>query len=178
MTEPASPRAAVPWVWQAIWHTRACERDLGLHDRAGFCRRCSRGIGPPAELHEAAVRYGELRLLGGPSVAANFALIAFFRGLGDTRTPMRAALIAIGVNIVAAWVLIFGEFGAPRLGAAGAGFGDGRGQLHDLRAAVARAAAASGARALRHAADGGRSARRSRASCVRARRSAASGCST
>src|SRR5262249_25933683 len=64
--------------------------------------------------------YGELRLLSAPFIAANFAIIAFFRGHGDTRTPMLSAIVAIGVNVVTPWVLVYGRFGTPKLGAAGA----------------------------------------------------------
>ena len=92
------------WVWQAIWRTRARERDLGLYDRLVSAaavrvdRTAARDVRSGGELRRA-------RLLGAPFIAANFAMIAFFRGCGDTRTPMRAALIAIVVNIVIAWVL-------------------------------------------------------------------------
>jgi MATE family multidrug resistance protein len=79
-------------------------------------------IAPPGALHDAAVAYTYPRLLGGPAVAANFALMSFFRGLGDTRTPMRAALLGVSVNVVVAWLLIYGALGAPRLGVAGAGY--------------------------------------------------------
>jgi putative MATE family efflux protein len=44
---------------------------------------------------------------------------AVLRGAGDSRTPLAAAALANVVNIVAAWVLIFGQFGLPALGVAG-----------------------------------------------------------
>jgi MATE family multidrug resistance protein len=78
-------------------------------------------IGPSPELYSAALSYGYGRLPAAPFVVINFALSAFFRGISDTRTPMRAALVAITMNVFTAWVLIFGQFGAPKLGAAGAG---------------------------------------------------------
>ncbi len=39
---------------------------------------------------------------------------------GETLTPMKAGLIAIAVNLFLNYVLIFGHFGAPAMGAAGA----------------------------------------------------------
>lgn len=42
------------------------------------------------------------------------------RETGETVAPMSAGLIAIGVNLCLNYVLIFGHFGAPRLGVAGA----------------------------------------------------------
>jgi putative MATE family efflux protein len=54
-------------------------------------------------------------------VVGNFVLMSFFRGVGDTRTPLFAVLGGIVVNIVLAYGLIFGELGLPQLGVAGAG---------------------------------------------------------
>lgn len=42
-------------------------------------------------------------------------------GLTDTRTPMWFILGAIGLNIIGNWLLIFGNWGFPRLGLTGAG---------------------------------------------------------
>ncbi len=41
------------------------------------------------------------------------------RGIGDTRSPMIATLIANLINIVLAWALIYGQLGLPELGAVG-----------------------------------------------------------
>lgn len=48
---------------------------------------------------------------------------AVHQAAGDTRTPLLAALLANAVNAGANWVLIFGRFGAPALGARGAAIG-------------------------------------------------------
>lgn len=42
------------------------------------------------------------------------------RESGETRVPMVAGLIAVGINLVLNYVLIFGYLGAPKLGAVGA----------------------------------------------------------
>ncbi len=80
-------------------------------------------IGPSPELGAAAIEYGYARLPGGPAVVANFVLMGFFRGIGDTRTPLFATVGGILVNAVVAYALIFGELGLPRLGVAGAAVG-------------------------------------------------------
>lgn len=53
-----------------------------------------------------------------------FALIQAYgstlRECGETLVPMYAGLIAVGVNLVFNYILIFGKFGAPRLGVVGA----------------------------------------------------------
>jgi MATE family multidrug resistance protein len=48
-------------------------------------------------------------------------LTSFFRGLGDSRTPLVAAIFANVLNAVACVALVFGRFGLPALGVAGAG---------------------------------------------------------
>lgn len=116
------------WVWQAMW-VLAPAMLVWACILAWLVPALFAWVGPPPELYDAAVQYGEWRLLSAPFIAANFAMIAFFRGCGDTRTPMRAAIIAIAVNIVTAWVLVFGRFGAPQLGAAGAGAAMGAGSF-------------------------------------------------
>ncbi len=53
-----------------------------------------------------------------------FALTQAFSGTlrecGESVVPMRAGIIAVAVNLVFNWLLIYGKFGFPRLGVAGA----------------------------------------------------------
>ena len=42
------------------------------------------------------------------------------REVGETVLPMKASLVAVGVNLLGNYILIFGKFGAPELGVAGA----------------------------------------------------------
>ena len=42
------------------------------------------------------------------------------RSYGETVAPMIASFISVGVNLVGNYVLIFGKFGAPKLGVVGA----------------------------------------------------------
>jgi putative MATE family efflux protein len=44
-----------------------------------------------------------------------------FRGIGDTRTPLKVMLWANGVHILGSWTLMLGHWGAPRLGVTGGG---------------------------------------------------------
>ncbi|RLJ69871.1 putative MATE family efflux protein [Hydrogenivirga caldilitoris] len=46
-----------------------------------------------------------------------------FNGAGDTRTPMKVAVLMNVVNISTAYCLIYGKFGLPKLGVQGAGWG-------------------------------------------------------
>jgi MATE family multidrug resistance protein len=115
------PERCGPWVWQALG-TVVPAMLLWMLAMALVLPALLGRIAPPGALHDAAIAYTYPRLLGGPAVAANFALMSFFRGLGDTRTPLRASLFGVSVNVVVAWVLIYGRLGAPQLGTAGAGY--------------------------------------------------------
>jgi len=46
-----------------------------------------------------------------------------FNGAGDTKTPMKIAILMNAVNISTAYCLIYGKFGFPKLGIQGAGWG-------------------------------------------------------
>lgn len=48
------------------------------------------------------------------------ALGNYYNGLGNTRLPMAAQIIAMVANVALNWVLIFGNLGAPPMGVAGA----------------------------------------------------------
>jgi len=46
-----------------------------------------------------------------------------FNGAGDTKTPMKVAILMNVINISTAYCLIYGKFGLPKLGVQGAGWG-------------------------------------------------------
>jgi MATE family multidrug resistance protein len=78
-------------------------------------------LGPSQELQEVALRYLQPRLLGITGIGTAFVWISFFRGIGDTRTPLYAAITANLVNAVLDYGLIFGKLGLPAWEVAGAG---------------------------------------------------------
>jgi MATE family multidrug resistance protein len=78
-------------------------------------------LGPSPELQAAALEFLPGRLLGLVGTTVAFSWASFFRGIGDTRTPMLGAVLANGVNAVLAYGLIFGELGLPQLGVTGSG---------------------------------------------------------
>src|SRR5262249_11839360 len=80
-----------------------------------------RVLGPSAELQALAWSYGHGRSLGAPAIIVAVVLTSFFRGLGDTRTPLVATVAANLLNAAAAYALVYGRFGLPALGVAGAG---------------------------------------------------------
>jgi putative MATE family efflux protein len=70
---------------------------------------------------EYAIGYSQWRFLGITSMALTFAFKAFFDGLGRTRVHMVSAVLMNVVNIALCWLLIYGNWGFPRMGPPGAG---------------------------------------------------------
>jgi multidrug resistance protein, MATE family len=73
------------------------------------------------EVRASAKSYLDWRLLGIASMAMTFSLKAFFDGIGRTHVHMIASLVMNVINVVLCIVLIFGKWGFPRMGIAGAG---------------------------------------------------------
>jgi MATE family multidrug resistance protein len=67
--------------------------------------------------------YLQIRMLGAPLMLAGFALTSYLRGIGDTVTPMVIVLAANVFNAVVSIILVFGLFGLPAMGVAGAAWG-------------------------------------------------------
>jgi putative MATE family efflux protein len=72
-------------------------------------------------VREAASGYLNWRLLGITSMAVTFAFKSFFDGIGKTHVHLVSAVVMNVLNVVLCYALIFGNFGAPRMGVAGAG---------------------------------------------------------
>lgn len=72
------------------------------------------------DVRHASVLYFDIRMLGILFALTNVAFRAFFVAITKTRLLGYAAAIMALVNIVLDYVLIFGHFGFPRMGIAGA----------------------------------------------------------
>jgi putative MATE family efflux protein len=77
-------------------------------------------LAPSPELLEPTALYLRIELLGGLPALLNMTMIGFFRGIGDTRTPLLVVLVVECLSVLLASLLIFGVAGCPRLGIAGA----------------------------------------------------------
>jgi putative MATE family efflux protein len=69
------------------------------------------------------VPYFRARLAGMVAIGMNFAFRGFWNGIGQSRRYLQTLVIMHACNIFLNWVLIFGHFGFPALGAFGAGIG-------------------------------------------------------
>ncbi len=108
------------WAWHSIYSLAPVAALVLLGFAAGFPYLIGL-LGPSAELQAVAGDYIRPRSLGGGGAVAGMALASFFRGIGDTRTPLWAMLAANIVNGILDYGLIFGKLGLPELGVAGAG---------------------------------------------------------
>ena len=82
-------------------------------------------INSSAEVTSYSNTYIRIRFYSGIGVFVSFALSGFFRGIGDTKTPMYVAIISNVVNLILSYILIFGKYGFPRLEIAGASISNG-----------------------------------------------------
>ena len=81
------------------------------------------GEGSPEDAAETmayGVRYLKVMLLGLLPFALSNAYSGTMREVGETKVPMVAGIIAVLVNLIGNYILIFGHFGAPALGVVGA----------------------------------------------------------
>jgi len=78
-------------------------------------------LNPEREVVEAATPYLQVRLLALVAVGMNFSFRGYWAAVHKTGLYLATLLIMHAVNIFLNWVLIFGNLGAPALGATGAG---------------------------------------------------------
>ncbi|MCR5279941.1 MAG: MATE family efflux transporter [Lachnospiraceae bacterium] len=84
-----------------------------------FLHEQGEGIDPVATLDYAS-KYLLVMLAGLLPFAITQSYAGTLRESGETVVPMTAGLIAVGVNLCFNYILIFGHFGAPKLGVVGA----------------------------------------------------------
>jgi len=77
-------------------------------------------LGPAPDVRQLAVGYTGIRMLSAPFFILHYYFSNFFRGIGNTRTPMKVAIVANVTNIVLDYLLIFGKGPFPAMGVNGA----------------------------------------------------------
>jgi MATE family multidrug resistance protein len=78
-------------------------------------------VGTDPAIIPTSVGYVQAICWGVPAMFATQALTYTSEGLGQTRPIMLMTLLALPVNVLLNWVFMFGHWGAPALGAVGAG---------------------------------------------------------
>jgi MATE family multidrug resistance protein len=121
------PRACGRWTWQGAYAVvPASAICVGL--MIPWIPSALGVLGPSAELRAAAEAYVSTRIWGEVGFAFVMVWTAYFRGIGDTRTPLYVTLLANAVNAILDYGLIFGHWGLPAWGVAGAGTATAIGQ--------------------------------------------------
>jgi len=108
------------WSWQGLASV------VPLAGLAGcgvffFADSMIEALAPTESIAPLATDYMKNRAFGMMGITAASSLSAFFRGIGDTRTPLIATLVANIVNLFLDFGLVYGWYGMPKLGVAGAG---------------------------------------------------------
>ena len=114
------PRECGPWAWQALYALFPAAVGAALLI-AVVLKPALWLLAPSEALQSTSTSYILARLPGELTFVASMVLVSFFRGLGDTRTPLYITLGANVVNAVLDYGLIFGRLGLPEWGVAGAG---------------------------------------------------------
>ena len=78
-------------------------------------------LGQPEEVVEVAIPYFKYLAWSVLPFMLFASFKQFLEGIGNTKVAMTIVVISNALNILLNWVFIFGKFGAPELGAAGAG---------------------------------------------------------
>ncbi len=106
------------WLAQGVWLSAVLGTLLGSLAMAGSWLFAVLGTSETVAGH--ASDYLWVMMLTAPVYTLVWTLEGWFQGQGDTRTPMRATLVANGLNIGLDPWFIFGGAGLPALGVGGA----------------------------------------------------------
>jgi len=77
-------------------------------------------VGPAPDIRPLSTTYIQIRMLSVPFFLVYYTYSHFFRGIGDTTTPLWILALANAFNILGDYLLIFGPGPFPELGVAGA----------------------------------------------------------
>jgi len=114
------PRECGSWVWQALG-ALVPVAVLWTAAVAALLPLLLAWVDPSPALADRTLAYAFGRLPGFPAVAVGAVITSFFRGVGNTRVPMIAAIATVLLQAVLAFALIFGRLGLPACGVMGAG---------------------------------------------------------
>jgi MATE family multidrug resistance protein len=113
-------RECGPWIWQAVYAVVPAITAVVVAFALAFPALLEL-LGPAPELREPATAYVRARALGVVAVSFGLVLHSFLRGIGDMRTPLVVTVIENVFNAALAYGLVYGVYGLPELGVAGAG---------------------------------------------------------
>jgi len=105
-------------LWQGLYVALAAAG--GLLVLRVFTPQALALLGPSPHVQELSSVYVEIRVLSAPFFLIYYTCSHFFRGIGDTMTPLKVLAFAHAVNILGDYLLIFGVGPFPEMGVRGA----------------------------------------------------------
>jgi len=116
------PREGAAYAWNALWISLAAFVVvlLPVAAAAPFLYGLA---GHDEQLFKLETQYAQIMLLGGFFTVGSRSIGHYFFGIHRPQIVMLSALVGVSVNIVANYALIFGNFGLPAMGVAGAAWG-------------------------------------------------------
>jgi MATE family multidrug resistance protein len=106
------------YLWQGLYLSLAAAA-LVFAVRA-FVPEIMSLLRPDPAVQAEAAGYIRIRMLSVPFFLAHHTYADFYRGIGDTRTPLKVLVFAHALNVVGDYALIFGKGPFPALGVDGA----------------------------------------------------------
>ena len=97
-----------------------------------FAETIASVFGLPEETTQQAAVFIKYLSVFNIAFAVNMILSAALRAAGDTKTPLWIGIFTNIINVFLIYALVFGQFGFPQLGVAGAALGQFTGQLYSL----------------------------------------------
>ncbi|NLJ59693.1 MAG: MATE family efflux transporter [Firmicutes bacterium] len=85
-----------------------------------FAGNVLRFMGAESDVLPLGISYMKIIASGGVFMVVSMSLTAALRGAGDTKSPMKANMVANVSNVIGNYLLIYGKFGFPKLGVPGA----------------------------------------------------------
>lgn len=116
------PQEAGGYAWQSLYIAAAMAVVVGpaAVTTGTWLSWLARVAGHPAEIIPLEVEYVRIALWSSVVAVTTVGLEGFFNGIQRPRVALMAALVALAVNTLGNWLLIFGNLGFPRMGIAGA----------------------------------------------------------
>ncbi|USN98796.1 MAG: MATE family efflux transporter [Phycisphaeraceae bacterium] len=125
------PREGAAYAWNAMWIS-ALGWAVLMVPMIFLCPMTFAALGHDDELRRLEDDYAQIMLFGGLFTTMARALGHYFYGMHRPVVVMVAVIAANLINVLANWILIFGHWGAPALGVAGAAIGTVLGTLVEL----------------------------------------------
>lgn len=114
------PKRIGPAVWQGVWCALALSPPILALIPLAEPIFAAADHGP--EAMQLEVLYFQILCWGAPGLLLAAALSSFFSGRGKTRVVMIVDASTCGLNLLLDYLLIFGKWGLPEMGIAGAGW--------------------------------------------------------